>query len=108
MSRRLFEGSALVDGAAMLVGMLFSRFTGVVRRVESVPMSDVGVVRRFLMIAGFMVFGSFAMMSCCVFVVFCRLRVVLCTCMRTHNQSPFLAMTEPANLDRPPCRQRLS
>jgi hypothetical protein len=34
-------------------------------------------VRRFLVIAGFMVLGSLEMMSRCVFVVLCRLFVVL-------------------------------
>jgi hypothetical protein len=68
----------------MLVGMVLGRFTGMVGRMEPVPVSDMGVVRGFLVIAGFMVFGSFAMMSCRVFVVFCRLLVVLCACMHTH------------------------
>jgi hypothetical protein len=74
----------------MLVGMVLSRFTGVVARVQPVPVRDMGVVSRFFVIAGFMVFGSFAMMNCCVFVVFCRLVVVFCACMHTHNVSSFL------------------
>ncbi len=39
-------GLVLVDGAAMLVGMVLRRFTGVVGRMKSVPVSDMGVVRR--------------------------------------------------------------
>jgi hypothetical protein len=66
----------LADGATMLVGAVFSGFLGVMRRMKPVPVSDVRVVRRFLVIAGFMMLGSFAMMSRCVFVVFYRLLVV--------------------------------
>jgi hypothetical protein len=44
-----------------------------------------GMVRRFLVIARFMMSGSFAMVSCRVFVVFCRLIVVICAHMGTHN-----------------------
>jgi hypothetical protein len=72
----------------MLVSMVLSRFTGVMGRMEPVPVSDMGVVRRFLVIAGFMELGRFAMMSCRVFVVFCRLVVVFCACIHTHA-SPF-------------------
>jgi hypothetical protein len=76
--------------AAMLVGMVFTRFAGVVCRMKPMPVSDMRVVRRFLVIPGFIVLGSFAMMSCCMFVVFRRLDVVLCAFMRCHNVSPFL------------------
>jgi hypothetical protein len=69
----------------MLVGMVLRGFRGVMRRMESVAGSDMGVVRRLLVIAGFMVLGSFAMMSCRVFVVFCRLLVVLGAGMFTHT-----------------------
>lgn len=68
--------------------MVFSRFTSVVDRMEPMPVSDMGVVRSFLVIAGFMVPGSFAMMCCRVFVLFCSPVVVFCACMRTHNVSP--------------------
>jgi len=61
----------------MLVGMVFGRFAGVVRRMKTVPVSDMRVVRPLLMIAGFMVTCGFAMVSRCVFVVFCRLFVVV-------------------------------
>ena len=85
LSRRLFDNLFLFNLAAMLVGMVLSRFTGVVGRLEPVPVGDMGMVRRFLVVAGFMVHGSFAMMSCRVFVVFCCLVVVLCACMHTHT-----------------------
>ena len=76
----------------MLVGMVFGRFAGVMCRMKRVPLSDMRVVRRFLVIAGFMVRGSFAMMSSCLFVVFCRLFVVLGTFVGCH-ESPVLATT---------------
>jgi hypothetical protein len=68
---------ALVDVAPMLVGMVFGRFAGVVRRMKTVPVSDMRVVPCLLVIAGFMVTSGFAMVSRCVFVVFCRLFVVV-------------------------------
>ncbi|MGO9262624.1 MAG: hypothetical protein ACLQU1_41035 [Bryobacteraceae bacterium] len=74
----------------MLVGMVFSRLSGVVCRLKPMPVSDMRVVRRCLVIARFMVLGSFAMMSCRMFVVFSRLVVVLCAFMRIHNVSPFV------------------
>jgi hypothetical protein len=61
----------------MLAGMAFGRFTGVMCRMKRVPLSDMRVVRRFLVIAGFMVRSSFTMMRGCLFVVFRRLLVVL-------------------------------
>ena len=85
VSRRLFDDLFLFNRSAMLAGMVLSRFTGVVGRMEPMPVSDMGVVRRLLVIAGFMVQGSFAMMSCRLFVVFCRLVVVLCACVHTHT-----------------------
>ena len=57
----------------MHVRMTFGRFAAVVRGMKRVPVSDERVVRRFLLVAGFMVFGSFAMMCGCMFVVLCRL-----------------------------------
>ena len=102
LSRRLLDDLFLFNLAAMLVGMVLSRFTGVVGRLEPVPVGDMGVVRRFLVVAGFMVYGSFAMMSCRVFVVFCRLVVVLCACMHTHtfHLSCDDAISQPGELPR--------
>ena len=71
----------------MLVGMVFGRLGGVMGRMKPVPLSDMGVVRRFLMIAGVMVLGSFEMMSCCVFVVFGRHLVVRGTFVFRHDVS---------------------
>jgi hypothetical protein len=75
--------------AAVLVGMVFSRFTRVVGRMEPMPVNKTGVVRRLFVITGLMVLGSFAMMSCRLFVAFCRFVVVFSACTSTHNVSPF-------------------
>src|ERR1017187_9380682 len=94
LSRRLFDNLFLFNLAAMLVGM--------VGALEPVPVGDMGMVRRFLVVAGFMVHGSFAMMSCRVFVVFCCLVVVLCACMHTHtfHLSCDDAISQPGELPR--------
>jgi hypothetical protein len=68
---------ALFDAAPMLVGMVFGRFACMVRRMQAVSVSDMRVVRRLLVIPGFMVSSGFAMVSRCVFVVFCCLVVVV-------------------------------
>ena len=78
----------------MLVGMVFGRLGGVMGRMKPVPLSDMGVVRRFLMVAGVMVLGSFEMMSCCVFVVFCRHLVVLGTFVFRHDVSSVMDLRE--------------
>src|ERR1035441_5331549 len=82
---QLFDRLVLFDGPAMLIGMLLGRFLRVMCRMESMAVSDMGMVRRFLMIAGFMMFGGFAMMNGSVFVVFCRFLVVCCAGMCTHR-----------------------
>lgn len=56
----------------MLAGVVLGRFPGVMRRVKPVPVSDMRVVRRFLVIPACVVLGSFPMMSRRLFVVFCR------------------------------------
>jgi hypothetical protein len=84
LTYRLF-GRLVLDGPAMLVGMVLGRFRRVVCRVERVAGSDMGVVGCFLVIAGFMMLGGFAMVSGSVFVVFRRFLVVLCAWMCTHR-----------------------
>lgn len=81
---RLF-GRLVLDGPAMLVGMVLGRFRRVMRRMESVAVSDMGVVGRFLVIAGFVMFGGFAMMNGSVFVVFGGFLVMLCAWMCAHR-----------------------
>jgi hypothetical protein len=69
----------------MLVGMVLGGFRGMVRRVEPMPMGHMSVVRRFLMIASFVMPGGFAMMICCVLVVLRGFFVVFCACVCTHT-----------------------
>ena len=81
-----------VDLAAVLVGVVFSGFRGVMCRMNPVPVSDMRVVRGFPVIPGFVMLGSLAMMIRCVFVVFCRLLVMLCAFVGCHDVS-FLGAT---------------
>ena len=63
------------------LGMMFFGMAGVAMRA-------VGVMRRFLVIAGFMVFGGFAVMFCRVFVVLGGLVMVLDACVVAHVFAP--------------------
>jgi hypothetical protein len=54
----------------------FCRLGGVVRCMMQVPLSGMRVMRRSLVVASFVVPGSFAMVACCVFVVLGSLVVV--------------------------------
>jgi hypothetical protein len=103
LCRRLFGRLLAFDGAAMLVGMVLGGFRGMMRRMKSVAGSDMGVVRRLLVIAGFVVLRSFAMMICCVFVVFCRLLVMLGAGVCTHSFT-FLAIAKLDNMENWPWR----
>jgi hypothetical protein len=75
----------------MLIGMVFGGLAGVMCRIKPVAVCDVRMVRRFLVIAGFMVLGSFAMMNRCLFVMFCCLLVMLGTFVGFHERSPIPA-----------------
>lgn len=61
--------------------MKLGRFSRVVGGVMTVPTGNVGVMTSLLVIATFVVRGSFTMVSCRVLVMFSRLSVVLCACM---------------------------
>jgi hypothetical protein len=69
----------------MLIGMVFGGFLGVVLRVQGMAGCHMGVVRRLFVIACFMMFGGFAVMSRCVLVVFRCFLVVFCACVFTHK-----------------------
>lgn len=58
--------------------MMFSRFSRVMCSVLTVPMCDVRVMGRFLVISAFVMLGGLAMMFGRVFVMFCGVSVVLC------------------------------
>jgi hypothetical protein len=56
--------------------------------VAGMTVGAVGVVRRFFVIAGAMVFGGFAVMLGCVLVVFGGLVMVLNACVVAHVSLP--------------------
>jgi hypothetical protein len=66
-----------------MLGMLLGGFGGVMRGVMKMPLSRVGVMGRSLVIAGFVMPCSFAVMTSRVFVVFGCLGVVL-GCLLGH------------------------
>jgi hypothetical protein len=89
-SGTILDGAAmLVNGTSMLVGMVFGGLLGVMCRVMRVPVSDVRMVCCLFVVAGLMVLGSFAMMSCCLLVVFCRFIVMLCALVHCHDSLLF-------------------
>ena len=70
----------------MLVGVVFSRFFGVVDRVGEMTVRDVRVVAALEMIAGFVMFRGFAMMFRGVLMVLgclmmMRSAFVICHCL---------------------------
>ena len=62
---------------AVLIGVVLSGFFGMMGSVHCMPVSDVGVVAGFFVIARFVVLGCFAMMSRCVFMMFRSLLMML-------------------------------
>jgi hypothetical protein len=68
----------------VLLGMVFGRFLGMVRRMESMPSGHFRVVRGLLVAAGFMVLRRFPMVFRRGFVMFsCRL-MVFCAFVGRH------------------------
>jgi hypothetical protein len=68
----------------MLFGMVFGRFLGVVDRSEPMSCGDFGMVRSFLMAAGFVMLRRLSMVFCCKLVMFGRLLVMFSTLMICH------------------------
>jgi hypothetical protein len=71
---------------AMLVGMQLGRFAGMVAGVQPVAVSDMGVVRRRLVIAFFVVLRGFAVVGRGVLVVLGRFAVVLSNFVGIHGK----------------------
>jgi hypothetical protein len=71
-----------------MLDVVLRRFRGVMRRVMEVPLRGVGVVRRRLVIAFFVMSRRFAMMARRVFVMFRCLMMMLCRLLR-HSSSSF-------------------
>jgi hypothetical protein len=63
---------------AVVLGVAFGRFVGVVHGLGLVTLSDLRVVRCFFVIAGFVVLGGLLMMFLRVARMFGRARVMLC------------------------------
>jgi hypothetical protein len=71
---------------AMLVGMQLGRFAGMVAGVQPVAVSDMGVVRRRLVIAFFVVLRGFAVVGRGMLVVLGRFAVVLGNFVGIHGK----------------------
>ena len=69
----------------MGVGVVFGGFVGVVRRMKSVAVGDMRVVRSSLVIAFRMVFGSFAVVSRGVLVMFSSFYMVFGSFVVLHG-----------------------
>jgi len=74
--------------AAMGIGVVLGGFSGVVRRMQSVAVRDMSVVRGFLVIAFRMVFRSLAVVSRGVIVMFGSFSMVLDSFVVRHGSYP--------------------
>jgi hypothetical protein len=61
----------------VVFGVVLAGFFGVVNGMVEMPLSDVGVMPGLLMIAPFMVLGCGQVVLRCVFMMFCRLSMML-------------------------------
>ena len=73
----------------MGVGVVFGRFLGVVCRVEPVAVRDVGVMGGLFVVSVGLVFGSFAVVSRSMLVMFSRLFVVFSSIVLVHRNILF-------------------
>lgn len=76
------------DGLAVMVGVEFAGFFGMMRGVVEVPLGDVRMVARFFMTAGLMLFGGGAMVFGGEVVVLRCLAMMVC-CFYGHVQVSF-------------------
>lgn len=67
--------------SAVLVRVMLSRFTRMMSSVLTVPMRDLGMMCRLLVISAFLMFRSLTMVFRRVLVMFRRFTVVLCAFM---------------------------
>jgi len=77
----------------VLIGVVFSGFFGMMGSVNSMSMSDVGMMSGFFVIARLVVVGGFAVMFRRVFMMFRGLVVMLCSLM-SHSMVPPFACGE--------------
>jgi hypothetical protein len=69
---------------AVIVGVLFRRIFVMLSGVQVVAMSDLGVVRRLVVLAGLVMLCGFAVVFCCLLVMFCSLLVVSVNFVISH------------------------
>jgi hypothetical protein len=89
--------------------MVFGRFLGVVRRMESMSCGDLRVMRCLLMAAGFVMLRRLAMVFRRGLVMFRRCLVVLCAFVSRHFLLSYFVLPEfsiPQMLLRIACTQR--
>ena len=68
----MFSGLLL----AVQFDVALGRFTGVMRRMQMMPMGSMRMIRRHFVFASSMMLGRFAMVLCRVFMVFSGFRVM--------------------------------
>jgi hypothetical protein len=80
----------------MVLGVMLARLGAMVRRMLGMPMRAVRVMSRLLVIACLVVLGGFAMVLCCVLVMFRGTGVMIGPFVRSHSASlSGLALVDP-------------
>jgi hypothetical protein len=69
---------------SVLVSVVFRRFLGVMNGMKCVPTCDLRMMRGTLVIAVLVMLRRFVVVSGCMFVMLCRLTVMLCALMSRH------------------------
>ena len=77
---------------AVVLGVMPAGLGMVMLGMAGMAMGTVGVVRRLLVVAGFVVLGRFAVMMRCVLVMVCCLVVMLNACVVAHGDLPMWRM----------------
>lgn len=73
---------------AVVLGVMPARFGVVMLGMAGVTMGAVRVMRRLVVVAGFVVLGGFAVMTRRVLVMLCSLVMVLNACVVAHDDLP--------------------
>lgn len=81
----------------VLIGVVLSGFFGMMGSVQSMSMSDVGMMAGLFVIARLVVCGCFAVMFRCLLMMFRGLLVMLCSLM-SHDVVPPFALGENQQL----------
>ena len=86
----MVRGSPLRGLAAVLCGVVFASFLGVMGGVQMMPMRDVCMMPRLLMVSGLVLFGGLPMMAGGMLVVLRGFVVMFCSGMASHGCLSFL------------------